>query len=201
MDATLVRIRNGAQGRKEEPESYASVTPHSSFVTHYVDYARQRTDAPPQAHELMAVGLLSALAGPVPRLPIATSSKGWSLCLWTLYVVNSTTGRKTTVINTALDIAVEVLGKDAIFFWEGSPQGFIQRLQSRDRQSAIFVRDEYSGLLQQMNRSSGHMAGLAQMFIRAYDGGSLENVRTRKRNKQTGETEADSDSVMEPYLV
>jgi hypothetical protein len=105
------------------------------------------------------------------------------------------------VINTALDIVREVLGKDAIFSWEGSPQGFIQRLRVRDGQSAVFVRDEYSGLLQQMNRPSGHMAGLSQMFIRAYDGGTLENVRTRKKNTQTGEAEDDTDSVIEPYLV
>src|SRR5439155_732422 len=39
---------------------YASVTPPHSFVTRYVDYARRRTDAPLEAHELMALGLLSA---------------------------------------------------------------------------------------------------------------------------------------------
>src|SRR5437660_1687500 len=74
--------------------SYVSVTPPESFVSRYVAYARQRTDAPPEAHELMAVGILSALAGPKPRVPLATSIKGLSLVLWALYIVNSTVGRK-----------------------------------------------------------------------------------------------------------
>src|SRR5262249_28515677 len=64
----------------------------------------------------------------------------------------------------ARDLAREVLGADAILSWEGSPQGLIQDLQGRDGQAAIFLRDEYSGLIQQMNRASGHMGGLAQMF-------------------------------------
>jgi hypothetical protein len=52
-----------------------------------------------------------------------------------------------------------------------------------------------------MNRASGHMTGLAQMFIRAYDGGTLENVRTRKKNKKTDDYEDDTDRVVQPYLV
>lgn len=45
------------------------------------------------------------------------------------------------------------------------------------------------------------MAGLAQLFIRTYDGGTLENIRTRKKDKKTGEYEEDTDSVEQPYLV
>jgi|SRR5213593_716569 len=105
--------RNDYEERRaiqEEPSNYASACPPNSFVTQYVNYAQQRTDAPLEAHELMAVGLLSALAGPTARLPIATSVNGWPLCLWVLYVVNSTTGRKTTVIDIARDVAHEALG-------------------------------------------------------------------------------------------
>jgi hypothetical protein len=179
---------------------YESVTPPASFVTRYVEYASQRTDAPCEAHELMAVGLLSALAGPKPRLPIATTINGWNLCLWTMYIVDSTVGRKSSVIDYASDIAAEVIGPDGVLHWEGSPQGIIQRLQSRDGQPAVFVRDEYSGLLAQMNRG-GHMAGLAQTFIRTYDGRPLENIRTKKKDKETGEYEDDTDRVNQPYLA
>lgn len=51
-----------------------------------------------------------------------------------------------------------------------------------------------------MNRG-GHMAGLAQTLIRAYDVAILENIRTRKRNKSTGNLEGDTDRVEMPYLV
>ena len=192
-------IQTEARERETE-ETYKSATPPDSFITRYVAYAKQRTDAPPAAHELLGVGLLSAMAGPNPRLPLATSVHGVTLGLWVLYVVNSTIGRKTTVIDTATDLIIEVLGPDAVLWWEGSPQGIIQRLQQRDGQPAIFARDEYSGLLAAMNRG-GHMAGLPQLFIRAYDGKVLENIRTRKRNKETGQLDNDTDRVEEPYLV
>src|SRR5690606_26258741 len=146
----------------------------------YVEYASERTDAPPEAHELMAAGMLSALAGPGVRLPLASKPRGYSLCLWTGYVVNSTDGRKTTTLDLAADLLRDVLGDEALIPWEGSPQGLIQKLQARDGKAAVFLRDEYSGLLAQINRG-GHMAGLEQTFIRAFDGGRLENIRTRKK--------------------
>jgi hypothetical protein len=186
--------------RPSETPPFQLSTAHDSFVTKYVCYAGSRTDAPLEAHELMAVCLLSGLAGPNPRIPLATSVNGLGLTLWGMYIANTTTARKTTVIELARDIALEILPGAAIVQWEGSPQGFIQALQSRDGQPAIFVRDEYSGLLQQMNRG-GHMAGLEQTFIRTFDGGVLENIRTRKRDRLTGATHQDTDRVERPYLA
>lgn len=183
-----------------EPEHWSPSTSPESFITRYVAYASQRTDAPPEAHELMAVGILSSLVGPGTRLPIAATVGGWKLTLWTLYVVNSTVGRKSTVINLARDILDRILSGSALVEWEGSPQGLIQRLQDRDGKPAVFLRDEYSGLMQQMNRG-GHMAGLAQTLIRAYDGGVIENIRVRKKNALSGKTEADNDRVADPYLT
>jgi hypothetical protein len=147
----------------------------------------------------MAVATLSVLVGPIPRLPIATSPTGWRLTLWAMYIVNSTSGRKTTTIETGLDIIEQALGRDSIIPWEGSPQGLIQRLQARDNQAAVFARDEYSGLLKQINRG-GHLAGLEQTFIRAYDGHRIENIRTRKRDRN-GAVHDDTDRVECPYLV
>jgi hypothetical protein len=179
--------------------TFEIVTPGASLITGYIEYASERTDAPPVAHELMAVAMLSALA-PRPRIPLANAIGGFRLVLWALYIVNSSEGRKTTVLELMKDILRAVLGSEALLEWEGSPQGFIQRLQARDGVSAVFTRDEYSGLLQQMNRG-GHMAGMEQTLIRAYDGGVLENVRTRKKDRETGAMQADTDRVENPYLV
>ena len=145
-----------------EVTPFAYVTSEVSFVTHYIQYARQCTDAPLVAHEAMAVGILSAAAGPSLRIPIATSPKGWRLILWVMYLVNSTIGRKTTVLDFAKDLLCAAFGTACVFEWEGSPQGLIQRLQERDGEATVFVRDEYSGLLAQINRGGGHLAGLAQ---------------------------------------
>ena len=182
------------------PPTFKVVTGPDSFVTQYLRHMTQRTDAPPQSHELMALGALSVLSGPNPRIQLATSTQGQRLVLWTNYIVDSTIGRKSTVLNFPRDIIVAVLGPDAVIEWEGSPQGLIQRLQSRDGQAACFVRDELSGLVQQMNRG-GHLSGLEQTLIRGYDGRVLENIRTRKKNRGTGELESDTDRCENPYLA
>ena len=185
---------------QDTSSTFAVVAAPDSFITKYVEYMATVSDAPPQANELMAVGALSALAGPNPRIPLATAVTGQQLSIWTGYIVDSTVGRKTTVIQFPRNLLVEVLGHDAVLEWEGSPQGLIQRLQDRDGQAAVFVRDEYSGLLAQINKG-GHLAGLEQTFIRAFDGHVLENIRTRKRNRSTGDLESDSDRVEHPHLV
>jgi hypothetical protein len=172
----------------------------TDFVSCYVRYALQVTDAPRAAHELMAVIVLSALAGPGPTIPISTSAKGWRLCLWGMYIVNSTVGRKTTTINIARDLIAEILTPKALIEWEGSPQGLLQRLAERDGQACVFARDEYSGLMAQMNRAGGHLAGLSQLLIKAFDGGVLENIRTKKRTQKGGPVEEDTDRVNCPYL-
>lgn len=215
IDETEYRAAvEGAEQKRDEDASeeasaaaeYVCPAAPGSFIAEYVRYAAGRTDAPPEAHELMAVGMLSALAGPGPRLGMAAHVDGGSLCVWTLYVVDSTVGRKSTVLNFAVDIVKQVLGSQAVIPWEGSPQGIIQRLVERDGKSAVFVRDEYSGLMRQMKAAGGHMAGLEQVFIRAYDGGVIENIRTKKRtNKKdidgNAVYEKDTDRVENPYLV
>jgi phage/plasmid primase-like uncharacterized protein len=179
--------------------TFQLVTASDSFITHYIQYAAMRTDAPLDAHEALGFGILSALAGPSVTLPIATAVKGWRLTLWLLYLVNSTVGRKSTTLDLAVDVVRAVLGETALIHWEGSPQGLLQRLQTRDGQASVFVRDEYSGLMAGMNRG-GHLAGLPQLLIKGYDGSVLENVRTRKRGAD-GDTHSDTDRVECPYLV
>ena len=196
----LAAVGRISQGRSAEiPDAGKISVASHGFLGRYLHYATQITDAPAEAHELMAMVTLSALAGPRIRLPIATSPTGWSLCLWAMYVVNSTVGRKTTVINIAKDVISTVLGPEAMLEWEGSPQGMLQRLQTRDGQTCAFARDEFSGLMAQMNRA-GHMAALPQLLIKAFDGGVLENIRTNKRRGKDGPLESDTDRVDEPYL-
>lgn len=170
------------------------------FLAQYVAVAVRRTDAPPEAHALTAVGVLSALAGPRVRLPLAYRADGVRLALWTMNVVDSTGGRKTTVNEFGTDVVRQVLGEDAILPWKGSPEAFIQALAVRDGHAAVFARDEYSGLLAAMKRG-GYVAGLAQDFIRAYDGLPITMGRTAKMNRKTGQRVDDTDRVRDPYLV
>lgn len=178
--------------------AFQLVTAPDSFISQYVTYATTRTDAPAEAHEAFAFGILSVAASHV-RLPIATSPRGWSLVLWILYLVNSTAGRKSTVIDLAIDLVREVLGEAALIFWEGSPQGLLQRLQARDGEATVFVRDEYASLMAAFNKN-GHLSGLPQVLIKAFDGSPLENVRTKKKGPD-GEKHSDTDRVEHPFLA
>jgi hypothetical protein len=171
----------------------------AGFIAEYVEVAGRRTDAPLEAHALTAVGVLSALAGSRVRLPLAYRSDGVRLALWTMNVVDSTGGRKTTTLEFGTDVVRQVLGDDAILPWKGSPEAFIQALALRDGHASVFARDEYSGLLAGMKRG-GYVAGLAQDFIRAYDGLPITMGRTAM-NRKTGERVDDTDRVRDPYLV
>ena len=178
----------------------AHVAPAPGFIGRYVAVAERRTDAPTSAHQLAAVGLLSTLAGPRVRLKLAYRSDGVRLVIWTMNLVDSTSGRKTTVLEFALNVVRHVLGETAVLPWKGSPEALIQALAVRAGSSAVFARDEYSGLLAQMKRG-GYVAGLAQDFIRAYDGLPIVMARTAKMNRTTGLRVDDTDRVREPYLV
>lgn len=199
IDAAVLSANGRDTRSSAAPLNPAEGLDPASFVARYVALGLRRTDAPATAHEAMAVAVLSALAGPAPRLPIATEAGGWRLALWVMYIAASTFGRKTTVLEFARAIITAVLGENAVLNWEGSPQGILQRLQEQDGKATVFVRDEYSGLMAQMNRG-GHLAGLPQLFIRSFDGKPLENVRTRKKNAD-GEKIEDTDRVTNPYLV
>jgi hypothetical protein len=88
---------------EEEPPSvqedarppFVRVTPPQDFIAQYVEAALRRTDAPREAHELSAALVLSALAGPRIRLPLAYQIHGVSLVCWGMNLVDSTIGRKT----------------------------------------------------------------------------------------------------------
>jgi putative DNA primase/helicase len=181
------------------PAPTARATSPPGFIAQYVEIALRRTDAPEEAHQLAAVAVLSALAGPRVRLKLAYRADGVRLVIWAMNVVDSTSGRKTTVNEFGLDVARQVLGEDAVLPWKGSPEAFIQAFAARDGQAAVFARDEYSGLLKQMKKG-GYVAGLAQDFIRAYDGLPIVMARTAKMNKN-GDRVDDSDRVRDPYLV
>ena len=120
------------------------------------------------------------------RLPIATSPRGWSLVLWILYLVNSTAGRKSTVIDLAIDLVRDVLGEAALIFWEGSPQGLLQRLQARDGEATVFVRDEYASLMAAFNKN-GHLSGLPQVLIKALRRKSAGECPDEKEGTRWGE--------------
>jgi hypothetical protein len=171
------------------------------FITQYVEAALRSTDAPPEAHALVAVLLLSAFAGPGPKLPVANRiDSGTRLTLWGMNLVDSTEGRKTTVINMGLHIIRSVLGDDAVMPWKSSPEALIQRGAKRDGQACVRGDDEYAGVLLGIKKG-GYLSDFAQNLIKMYDGARIEMARTAKMNRNTGQRVEDSDYIHNPYLV
>jgi hypothetical protein len=137
-----------------------------TIVDDYVDWAKTIGDAAPQYHVAGALILLSSLlAGPI-KLP---TSFGTVLPnLWFMIMADTTLTRKSTAMDLAMDILVEI-DPDAVMATDGSIEGLLTTLQYRPGRPSIFLRDEFSGLLEGMLHKE-YMAGMAETFTKLYDG-------------------------------
>jgi ribosomal protein S25 len=143
-----------------------------TFVEEYVEWAKSLGDAAWQYHQAGAfICLSSMLAGPV-RLP--TSYGVMVPNLWFMILADTTLTRKTTAMDIAMDLVMEV-DPDVILATDGSIEGLFTSLAMRPGQPSIFLRDEFSGLLEQMNRKD-YYAGMAETFTKMYDGKMQKRV-------------------------
>jgi hypothetical protein len=81
---------------------------------------------------------------------------------------DTTLTRKSTAMDLSVDFLAEV-EDDAIMATDGSLEGLLQALSMRPGVPSIFLRDEFSGLLEQMTKKD-YYAGMAEMLTRLYDG-------------------------------
>jgi hypothetical protein len=139
---------------------------NKTFVEEYIEWARTIGDAAPQYHQAGAFVLLSSLlAGPV-RLP--TSFGMVMPNLWFMILADTTLTRKSTAMDLAVDLLVEI-DDNAIMATDGSIEGLMGALQFRPGRPSVFLRDEFSGLLEAMNKKD-YYAGMAESFTKLYDG-------------------------------
>ena len=80
-------------------------------------------------------------------------------------------------MDIAVDLLVEV-DADTIMATDGSLEGLLQGLSMRPSRPSIFLRDEFTGLLEQMTKKD-YMAGMAEMLTKLYDG-KLQKRMLRK---------------------
>lgn len=142
----------------------AELTP--CFIDDYVEWAKAVGDAAPQYHIAGAFTILSSLLSSAVRLP---TSFGMVLPnMWFMILADTTLTRKTTAMDLAVDLVVEI-DPDAIMATDGSIEGLMQMISMRPGKPSIFLRDEFSGLLDQMaNRE--YMSGMLETFTKLYDG-------------------------------
>lgn len=156
-------------------EERASAESNRTFVEEYMEWARSIGDAAPQYHQAGAFIILSSLlAGPV-KLP--TSFGVVVPNVWFMILADTTLTRKTTAMDLAMDIITEI-DSEAMMATDGSIEGLFGALQFRAGRPSIFLRDEFSGLIEQMTKKD-YYAGMAETLTKLYDGKYQKRILRR----------------------
>lgn len=148
------------------------VSSRSTFVERYIDWATGLGDAAPQYHQAGAFIILSSLLAGNVKLP---TSFGTILPnLWFMILADTTLTRKTTAMDIAMDLVGEI-DEDILLATDGSIEGLLTALSLRAGKSSVFLRDEFSGLLEMMTKRD-YYAGMGELLTKMYDGKNQKRV-------------------------
>lgn len=153
-----------------------------TFVERYQHWAKKVGDAAHQYHQAGAFMALSAVMSGSVRLP--TSFGTLIPNLWFMILADTTLTRKTTAMDLAMDLVMEV-DPDVLMATDGSIEGLLSALSVRPGRPSVFLRDEFSGLLEQMTKKD-YMAGMPELLTKLYDG----KMQKRILRKETIEVQA-----------
>lgn len=138
---------------------------YSTFIDQYVEWGAKASDAPQQYHVGGALIILSSIMANKIKLP---TSFGYIIPnIWIMILADTTLTRKTTTMDMAMDI-ISAVNPAAMLATDGSVEGIMQSMSIRQGQTSIFVRDEISGLMDQMNRRD-YMSGMMETLTKLYD--------------------------------
>ena len=157
-----------------------------TFVERYQKWASSLGDAAPQYHQAGAFICLSSLLSGSVRLP--TSYGTIIPNVWFMILADTTLTRKTTAMDIAMEL-VEEVDKNIVMATDGSIEGLLTSLATRPGKPSIFLRDEFTGLLEQMVKKE-YMAGMPELLTKLYDG----KMQKRILRKETIE-------VRDPRLI
>lgn len=137
-----------------------------TFIDLYTDWARSVGDAAYVYHHASAFICLSCLmAG---ALTLQTSYGPVIPNLWFMLLADTTLTRKSTAMDLAVDLLQEV-DSDIILATDGTIEGLFSALAGRPGQPSLFLRDEFSGLIEAMTKRD-YYAGMAEALTKMYDG-------------------------------
>jgi hypothetical protein len=143
-----------------------------SFVERYVEWAKKIGDAAWQYHEAGAFVALSTLLAGSVRLP--TSYGYVTPNLWFMILADTTLTRKSTAMDLSMDLVLEV-DDSLLLATDGSVEGFMTALSTRPGKVSLFLRDEFTGFMEQMNRKD-YMSGFKEFLTKLYDGRSQKRL-------------------------
>jgi hypothetical protein len=148
------------------PDEEREVEEYQGFVEEYIEWASSLGDAATQYHQAGAFTILSALLS--GRVTLPTSYGPMVPNLWFMILGDTTLTRKSTAMDIATDLLLEV-DPECILATDGSVEGLMQGLSTRPKRPSIFLRDEFSGLLEMITKKD-YYAGMAEVLTKLYDG-------------------------------
>jgi hypothetical protein len=149
-----------------------------SFIERYISWAVEQTDAAEIYHQAGAFMTLSATLSPMIVVPSSAHPEGERLNLWMFILANTTLTRKTTAMRMAMKLIKEIY-PDAVAATEATIEGLFATMATREGKPSIFMRDEFSGMLDQM-RKKDYYAGMAELLTQLYDGYEMERKLANK---------------------
>jgi hypothetical protein len=147
-------------------EERAALEAEDTFIERYIEWAKSLGDAAAQYHQAGAFTALSAVLAGNVRLP--TSFGTVIPNLWFMILADTTLTRKSTAMDIAMDLVTEV-DPEVVLATDGSIEGLLTALSLRPGRPGVFLRDEFSGLLEQMTKKD-YMAGMPELLTKLYDG-------------------------------
>jgi ribosomal protein S25 len=157
-------------------EELDSISHYHTFIDRYVSWASRLGDAATQYHHAGAFMILSSLLAGTIRLP--TSFGVIMPNMWFMLLADTTLTRKSTAMDIAMDI-VDQVDDTVLLATDGSLEGLMQSLEIRPGKPSMFLRDEFSGLIESMTRKD-YMAGMAEALTKLYDGKTMKRVLKRE---------------------
>jgi hypothetical protein len=157
-----------------------------TIVEEYIEWAKSIGDAAWQYHQAGAFVILATLLAGTVKLP--TSFGTVIPNLWFMILADTTLTRKTTAMDMAMELLLEV-DPDCVLATDGSIEGLLTSLSMRPGRPSIFLRDEFSGLLEQLTKRD-YYAGMLETLTKLYDG----KFQKRVLRKETLE-------VRDPVLI
>ena len=158
------------------PDERRLIQGRQTFIEEYIAWAKTLGDAAPQYHEAGGFIVLSTMLGGAVRLPT-----GFGMIkpnLWFMILADTTLTRKSTAMDIAIEL-IETVDTESILATDGSIEGLMMGLSTRPGQPSIFLRDEFSGLLEALTKKD-YYAGMAETLTKLYDGKLQKRVLKRE---------------------
>jgi hypothetical protein len=181
LERALPETHPTPAGMEVEPlvtdEERDRVLSTDTFIERYITWAKSLGDAAPQYHQAGAFTVLSALLAGAVQLP--TSFGVIKPNLWFMILADTTLTRKSTAMDIAMDLTLEV-DDDVVMATDGSLEGLLTSLSTRPGRPSVFLRDEFSGLLEQMTKKD-YMSGMPELLTKLYDGKFQKRVLRKEQ--------------------